>query len=176
MGNINQIIQAYLDFYPQERKNIHILLDQASTSSNLLDRKRVAGHITASAIVIEDSKLLMIFHPFFKKWLQPGGHVEQGETPLDAAKRELVEETGFQANLHSWHKNHIIPFDIDIHFIPTNEKKEEESHFHYDFRYLLCIDKNAVVKGRRDHELAWIHFEQIEEESLIKLLNKFNSR
>ena len=158
--NINQIIKAYLDVYPQEKNNINILLDQLSCSSNLLDRKTVPGHITASAIVIEDGKLLMIFHPFLKKWLQPGGHVDQGETPLDAAKRELLEETGFQAHLHSWHNNNIIPFDIDIHFIPTNEKKGEESHFHYDFRYLLCIDKNAAIKDEKDHELAWIDFKK----------------
>jgi hypothetical protein len=62
--NINQIIKAYLDVYPQEKNNINILLDQLSCSSNLLDRKTVPGHITASAIVIEDGKLLMIFHPF----------------------------------------------------------------------------------------------------------------
>lgn len=27
-------------------------------------------------------------------WETQGGHIEQGETPLDAAKRELYEESG----------------------------------------------------------------------------------
>lgn len=27
-------------------------------------------------------------------WENPGGHIDEGETPLEAAKRELYEETG----------------------------------------------------------------------------------
>lgn len=34
------------------------------------------------------------FHRHRKSFEHPGGHVEKGETPLQAAKRELYEETG----------------------------------------------------------------------------------
>jgi 8-oxo-dGTP diphosphatase len=39
-------------------------------------------------------KWVLCFHRNRHKWECPGGHVESGETPLEAAKRELFEETG----------------------------------------------------------------------------------
>ncbi|MFW5876897.1 MAG: NUDIX domain-containing protein [Myxococcota bacterium] len=46
--------------------------------------------------------------PFFRKkdegaWTLPKGLVEEGEDPLATAKRELVEETGFDAEADVYH-------------------------------------------------------------------------
>lgn len=38
--------------------------------------------------------VLLVEHKRLQKWLPVGGEVEQGETPLQAAERELFEETG----------------------------------------------------------------------------------
>ena len=39
-------------------------------------------------------KWVYAWHKYRKSYEHPGGHVEQGETPMQAAKRELFEETG----------------------------------------------------------------------------------
>lgn len=41
-------------------------------------------------------KWVYCWHKYRKSFEHPGGHVEQGETPMEAAKRELFEETGIK--------------------------------------------------------------------------------
>ncbi|MFD6285629.1 NUDIX domain-containing protein [Streptomyces sp. NPDC060205] len=44
--------------------------------------------------------VLLVRHRW-RGWVPPGGKVDTGETPREAARRELFEETGVQADLHA---------------------------------------------------------------------------
>lgn len=58
-------------------------------------------HYCASAFVIDQSnkKILLVKHGDYDKWVQPGGHIEDEETPEDTAIREVYEETGIKIKL-----------------------------------------------------------------------------
>ncbi len=58
-------------------------------------------HFCASTFVIDryNKKILLVKHKKFNKWVQPGGHIEEDETPEEAAVREVFEETGLRIKL-----------------------------------------------------------------------------
>ena len=63
-------------------------------SSGPFDEDADPVHITASALVVGRRGIVLLVHRRLGIWLQPGGHVDPGETPWEAARRETVEETG----------------------------------------------------------------------------------
>jgi len=74
-----------------------------------------AIRLTADAVVFAPDEngvdhVLLIrrrWDPYAERWALPGGHVDQGEEAVDAAARELAEETGVVAplltELGAWH-------------------------------------------------------------------------
>lgn len=48
----------------------------------------------AAGMMIHDQKVLLVKHKKLKRWLSPGGHIDPGELPHQAAEREFFEETG----------------------------------------------------------------------------------
>ena len=175
--NIKKVVTHYQNYYPEKRTVLTpLLLEIEGNPSDLWNRSRTFGHVVSSAIIIQADTMLMIFHPFLKKWLQPGGHIDLGESPAQAAKRELFEETGFHGSPHPWHSKHSIPVDISIHSIPANSSKREPAHLHYDFRYLFSIDSDAPKETQAQHHWKWINIKEIEKKNLLDLLKKIEKR
>ena len=55
------------------------------------------AHVTGSAMVTGPGGVLLHQHKKLGRWLPPGGHIDPGETPWEAAVREVREETGLAA-------------------------------------------------------------------------------
>jgi ADP-ribose pyrophosphatase YjhB (NUDIX family) len=54
---------------------------------------------TVATFVVHRGRVLLLFHSKLGLWLPPGGHVEHGELPDEAAVREVLEETGVRCRL-----------------------------------------------------------------------------
>lgn len=59
-------------------------------------------YLAVDGIILENSKILMVkreIEPFSGYWTLIGGHVEYGEEPENAIKREIKEELGIEVKI-----------------------------------------------------------------------------
>jgi 8-oxo-dGTP pyrophosphatase MutT (NUDIX family) len=130
---ILDILNTYAFRFPEQRAMVAQSLELLGRADgDVLRRSTVPAHITASCLIRQKDTLLTIWHPLLQTWLQPGGHVDPGETVAEAVLREAQEETGLRCEFIEDE-----PFDIDCLWVPANPKKGEGEHYHIDFRYLL---------------------------------------
>ena len=79
--NYKKEIEQYVPFNEQEVCDKEQFLKFIDTFDDVLTRKNIFGHFTASAFVVnkERTKMLVVYHIINDGWIYPGGHVD-GET------------------------------------------------------------------------------------------------
>lgn len=169
-----KIVADYLKKYPEEKAELSTLIKQLEDGDSIFKRKNYTGHLTGSAIIFNPSKdkVLIIHHPSFDRWLQPGGHFDPGEDgPWQTAKREAIEETG--AKIKAQLGDPYAPIDISSHLIPTVPPLNEPEHFHHDFRYVFLAESEELVfDDIVIKEAKWMYFDEVQEESVKTALDK----
>lgn len=106
--------------------------------------------LIAGTIILKNNKVLMVREnkkECYGKWAFPAGHVEVGETIIDGAQRELLEETGCKANLKK-------AFPIIMH--NHKDKVLIMVHFLADL-----IDDNSQYNKEEIQEIKWIDIDEI---------------
>jgi 8-oxo-dGTP pyrophosphatase MutT (NUDIX family) len=108
-------------------------------------------HVTGSALVVGPRGMVLHRHRVLGIWLQPGGHIDPGETPWDAAVRETVEETGLTVT----HPGGVPQLaHVDVHPGPRG-------HTHLDLRYLLDGgEADPTPPPDESQDVAWFTWDQ----------------
>jgi 8-oxo-dGTP pyrophosphatase MutT (NUDIX family) len=103
------------------------ILEELKRLESPFDEEADQVHFTGSAIVVGTRGTILHLHKRLGRWMQTGGHLEDGEMPHDAALRESEEETGLTLQ-HVEGGPRLL--HIDVHAAANG-------HTHLDLRYLL---------------------------------------
>lgn len=174
-------LTRYRQFWGEDKSgSLSRFQEFVESTTECCQRTHRSGHCTGSAFVVSpDFRLaLLLYHPFLKRWLQPGGHADGDGDLLRVAHREAHEETGLA--LEAIEAVEIggqsrVPLDLDIHPIP--ERGEEPAHFHYDLRFLFnASPRLPLTQEKPDQPLRWVELEKIQdltdEWSVLRLAEK----
>jgi 8-oxo-dGTP pyrophosphatase MutT (NUDIX family) len=133
-------------------------------------------HFTASALIIDNGKVLLLHHKKLGVWLYPGGHIEKNETPDQTVVREVKEETGLNIEIIGEKDNNLadINADVSVLYNPYIILCElVGNHYHNDIVYLCKISgKNREIK-QNEGESKDIRFFTMDELNDINLFPNF---
>jgi ADP-ribose pyrophosphatase YjhB (NUDIX family) len=132
-------------------------------------------HFTASALVIDNNKVLLVYHKKLDVWLYPGGHVEDDENPDEALFREVREETGLEVEIISHKddnlsdtKNNVsslhLPYAVLCELVGD--------HYHNDLIYKCKIKKGNKLQfnSKESSDIGFFGYEEIKK---LKLFDNF---
>ena len=101
----------------------------------------------------EDKRILLVKHKKFNKWVQPGGHIEDEETPEEAALRETYEETGIKVKL----LGERFPREDDfIKPLGIQKNRNKEGDVHIDIIYAgIPINDDEAQASDESIDIHW---------------------
>jgi 8-oxo-dGTP diphosphatase len=109
-------------------------------------------------VMNEKREFLLFKHPKLKKWVPPGGKINPGEMPQDAAQRECYEETGVYAEILG------APSPLNNGLISPQglEYNPPQNGFgsHLDFIYFGRVIKQSH-EGVREGDILWLSLSDV---------------
>jgi 8-oxo-dGTP pyrophosphatase MutT (NUDIX family) len=151
-ADLRALVGGHEPSSPREAAAKERFLEELSRLSAPCDEHADPTHVTASGIVVGRRGTVLHRHKRLGIWMQPGGHIDPGETPDVAARREATEELGL-ATAHPASGPHLI--NLDVHDAALG-------HTHLDLRYLLIAgDDDPHPPADESPDARWCTWDEV---------------
>ena len=127
--------------------------------SVMMAAARIAGRRAFSVAIYArrgglGGQVLMIMHRRLQTWLPVGGELESGETPLEAAMRELGEETGLAGTFPRLAEAHA---GVPPGLLGYEEHMAGSKGLHMNFVFVADVPQDAEVTPNDEFsEFRWV--------------------
>jgi 8-oxo-dGTP pyrophosphatase MutT (NUDIX family) len=159
-ADLRALVEGHVPASPREtlaREQILAALEQLTQPC---DEHAGPTHVTASAIVVGRRGTVLHLHKRLGIWMQPGGHIDAGETPDTAARREAMEELGLTVE-HPAGGPQLV--HVDVH-------EAALGHTHLDLRYLLVgADADPDPLPGESQEARWYAWDEAQDMADVAL-------
>lgn len=148
----------------RERESIRRIGAELDHLARPFERQADLVHLTGSALITGRRGVVLHRHKLLGLWLQPGGHIDPGEEPWEAALRESVEETGLACRQLGGGAL----FHVDVH-------PAAHGHTHLDLRYVLEAEGEPVPPADESQDVRWFAWDEaiaIADPGLVGALRK----
>lgn len=132
----------------REAASIERTLAELARLSAPFDATADPVHVTGSALIVGRRGIVLLKHRRLGIWVQPGGHVDPGETPWAAAAREASEETGLDVVA--------VGAGADPPLVHVDVHDGGRGHTHLDLRYLFDGgDADPAPPPEESQDVEW---------------------
>lgn len=107
-------------------------------------------HFVTSVYVVHNGATLLHEHDGLGMWLPPGGHIDRDELPHEAARREVLEETGLDVTFLEDRPGvesslaQPLPRPQQLQLEDINVYDDTVGHQHIDFVYYATAEKRTL--------------------------------
>ena len=114
-------------------------------------------------LVNKENKVLLTWNKNLKTWIPVGGHIDEAETPQEAVRREVEEETGFEFELYgdfAMQDKGGVQL-VKFHRFQIEKVSHHGVHMNFVFFGKCTKHNKAVNKTDEKEKLRWFSREEI---------------
>lgn len=138
---------------------------------NFYDTSNYRGHITVSALILDNNLVLLTKNKYTNDWDVIKNHCEEGQLPFETIKKTIVQETGLEELKPKYIDDEGNPspyycnvYEVDV----TPDDPADKNHIHLDLLYVFDIKNGQLTTDEK--RVKW--FSKNEASKLNKTVRK----